>query len=132
MAFFHAGLERSPSGRKSTGDLFASSCVALAYDGCGMAAVWSGKLKGIKVKPAPANAQMDTPTFQRAISKCLGRFDLPEGGLHHRNLYLPQAKADPELYPTLTSKSKRYRRNRTKNDNARRNDQLRLEDPCMK
>jgi hypothetical protein len=32
----------------------------------------------------------------------------------------------------LTSKSKRYRRNRTKNDNARRNDQLRLEDPCMK
>src|ERR1700722_169716 len=95
MAFFHAGLERSPSGRKSTGDLFASSCIALAYDGCGMAVVWPGTLERVKVKLAPAKAQIDTATLQWTISKFLGRFDLLEGGLRHRNLYLPQAKAEP-------------------------------------
>jgi hypothetical protein len=92
MAFFHEGLARSPSGRKSSGDLFASSCIALAYDGCGGAAVWLGKLKKIKVKPAPTKAHIDTPNFQWTISKFLGRFD---GWLRHRNLYLPQAKSEP-------------------------------------
>jgi hypothetical protein len=60
-----------------------------------MAAVWSGKLKKIKMKPAPAKAQINTPNFQWTIGKFLGRFDLFEGRWRHRNLYLPQARAEP-------------------------------------
>jgi hypothetical protein len=49
----------------------------------------------MKVKPAPAKAQIDTPTLQWTISKFLARSDLLAGGLRHRNLYLPQAQAEP-------------------------------------